>query len=601
MNMKQAAVVALAAMLLVYGRLGLAQQPTSAQAAQLLTVAESTDFSRTGRYAEVERLCKAYASTWPRFVRCVEFGRSPEGRPMLSLVVSRSGALQPDEARARHIPVMLFQGGIHAGEIDGKDAGFIVLKELLEAPGAADPLLHEVLVFVPVFNVDGHERFGRWNRPNQVGPAEMGWRTTAQNLNLNRDYMKAEAPEMQAMLQLLTRWDPILYVDLHVTDGAEFRPELSIQVEPLYTGDAALRAAGQTLSHDLLARVTAQGILTLAFYPEFVHVDDPASGFAHVPATPRFSQAYWSQHNRFAALVETHSWKPYARRVSVTRQTLHVMAERTASEGPHWLELARAADTAATGLGGQDFVLDYRAGEHVTMIDFPGYAYTREPSAVSGSLWTRYDTNTPQIWRVPLKDQPEPSVVVRAPRAGYIVPAAYAKEIGARLTLHGVGYRHIEKALTGVSVRAFRSTDVHYAKESFEGRMGVTLVGAWQNETRDLAPGSLYVPIAQPNVRVVVALLDPLGPDSLSSWGFFNTSLEPKEYMETYVAEAVAREQLDKDPKLAQVFSHRLVDDPTFAADPEARLAFFTRRHPSFDERLRLYPVLGVDQPPVER
>jgi len=205
------------------------------------------------------------------------------------------------------------------------------------------------------------------------------------------------------------------------------------------------------------------------------------------------------------------------------------------------------------------------------------------------------------VWHVPLKDQPEPSVIVRAPRAGYIVPAAYAKKIGARLTLHGIGYRHIEKALTGVSVRAFRSTEVHYAKASFEGRMGVTLVGQWQNERRDLAPGSLYVPIAQPSARVMVALLDPLGPDSFSSWGFFNASLEQKEYMEAYVAEAVAREQLDKDPKLAQEFSQRLADDPAFAADPEARLAFFTQRHPSFDERLRLYAILGVDQPPVER
>jgi hypothetical protein len=419
----QTTVVAMA-LLLVCAEPGFAQKPPSAQTGQLLTVAESTDYAQTGRYSEVQRLCKAYASTWPRFVRCLEFGRSPEGRPMLALIVSRSGTLQPDDARARHVPVMLFQGGIHAGEIDGKDAGFIMLRELLEAPVAPDPLLREVLVFVPVFNVDGHERFGHWNRPNQVGPAEMGWRSTAQNLNLNRDYMKADTPEMQAMLQLLTRWDPILYVDLHVTDGAQFRPDVSIQVEPLYTGDAALRDEGKTLARNLLARLTAQGTLPLAFYPEFVHEDDPASGFAAVPATPRFSHSYWSQHNRFAALVETHSWKPYARRVSVTRQALHAMAELTASEGPRWLELARAADTNAAALGGQDFVLDYRVGEHVTLIDFAGYAYTREPSAVSGVLWTRYDTNTPQIWHVPLKDQPEPSVIVHTPRAGYIVSAA---------------------------------------------------------------------------------------------------------------------------------------------------------------------------------
>ena len=101
-----------------------------------------------------------------------------------------------------------------------------------------------MLLFVPVFNVDGHERFGHWNRPNQRGPDEMGWRTTAQNFNLNRDYVKADAPEMQAMLALVDAWDPLAYVDLHVTDGAKFQHDVSIQVEPVNAGDAALRKAG---------------------------------------------------------------------------------------------------------------------------------------------------------------------------------------------------------------------------------------------------------------------------------------------------------------------------------------------------------------------
>ena len=100
---------------------------------------------------------------------------------------------------------------------------------MLEGTAAQGALAQVTFVFVPVFNVDGHERFGRWNRPNQVGPEEMGWRTTAQNLNLNRDYVKADAPEMQAMLRLLNEWDPILYVDLHVTDGAQVRARRVVQ------------------------------------------------------------------------------------------------------------------------------------------------------------------------------------------------------------------------------------------------------------------------------------------------------------------------------------------------------------------------------------
>ena len=122
-----------------------------------------------------------------------------------------------------------------------------------------------VLVFVPVFNVDGHERFGRWNRPNQVGPEEMGWRATAQNLNLNRDYMKADTPEMHAMLGLLNAWDPVLYVDMHVTDGANFQHDVSNTIEPLYSGDPALHPAAKALVTELECENRRHGIAAAGF------------------------------------------------------------------------------------------------------------------------------------------------------------------------------------------------------------------------------------------------------------------------------------------------------------------------------------------------
>ena len=148
---------------------------------------------------------------------------------MVALIASRTGVLDPNTAKAKKIPVLLIQGGIHAGEIDGKDAGFLALREELKKPAKKSRLQHQILIFIPVFNIDGHERFSAWNRPNQRGPEEMGWRTTAQNLNLNRDYAKVDSPEMHAMLQLVNAWDPIAYVDLHVTDGAKFRHDDSIQ------------------------------------------------------------------------------------------------------------------------------------------------------------------------------------------------------------------------------------------------------------------------------------------------------------------------------------------------------------------------------------
>jgi hypothetical protein len=565
---------------------------TSASDAALETVAEQSKFVRTGRYDEVPRLCEAYARTWPDLVKCVDFGRTPEGRRMVALVASRSGALTPEAARQRGLPVMLMQGGIHAGEIDGKDAGFLALRELLRD---GNTLRNFVLVFVPVFNVDGHERFGRWNRPNQVGPEEMGWRATAQNLNLNRDYMKADTPEMHAMLGLLNAWDPILYVDMHVTDGANFQHDVSNTIDPLYSGDAALHPAAKALVTELNSKIAAMGSHPLDFYPEFVKEDDPDSGFAVAAYPPRFSTAYWGLHNRFALLLETHSWKDYATRVRVTHNIIMTLAGMMSREGAGWRAQAVAADARAQQLGGQTVTLDFDNGPHVRTIDFLGYAYTRRHSDISGAVATYYDATKPTVWHVPLRDTIVPTTTAQAPRGGYIVTAANADWMAAKLALHGIRFEKLAHAAAGAPVETFRATQVTYSKETFEGHTMLTFQGAWAPEKRAIPAGSLFVPIAQPNSRLVVALLEPQGVDSLAAWGFFDSAFERKEDMEPYVEEQVAAEMLAHDPKVAADFKKRLAEDKQFAADPGARLEYFYRLSPSWDERLNLYPVYRVE------
>jgi Zinc carboxypeptidase len=564
-------------------------QTTTSKDTSLHTVAEQSKFVRTGRYDEVVRLCAAYERTWRDAVRCTQFGRTPEGRPMLALVVSRTGALTPEKAREQKLPVMLMQGGIHAGEIDGKDAGFLALRELLNGEAAAGALKSFVLVFVPVFNIDGHERFGRWNRPNQVGPEEMGWRANARNFNLNRDYTKADTPEMQAMLRLLGAWDPTLYVDMHVTDGAEFQHDVSNTLEPFYAGDAQLHPLGGALVKQLNAKIEAQGSMPLAFYPSFVVDDDPASGFAAGPPTPRYSNGYWDLHNRFALLVETHSWKDYATRVRVTHNIIVALTQMMANEGLQWRTAQHEADARAARLGGQDVALDFENGPHIATIDFKGYAYTREPSAISGFLVTRYDNKKPEVWHLPFKDVVVPKTHVVAPTGGYIVSAADAAWLGEKLTLHGVHFERLAKAEAGARLETFRATKVAYSKTPFEGHTTMTFEGQWQPETRDIPAGALFVPIAQPNARVLVALLEPQAPDSFATWGFFNTAFEQKEYLEE-----VARAILAKDPKAAAAFNRKLAEDPEFAASPQARFDFFYRLSPAWDERLNLYPVYRV-------
>ena len=577
--------------------LGLHATDALAASADLSTVSERSGFLKTGRYDEVIVLCDAFAKAYPDAVRCIEFGTTPEGRPMKALVASTSGALTAKQARERNLPVVLIQGGIHAGEIDGKDAGFLALREILEGKAAKGALGKLVWIFVPVFNVDGHERFGAWNRPNQRGPQEMGWRTTAQNYNLNRDYMKADTPEMQAMLALVNEWDPLVAVDLHVTNGAKFEHDVSIQVEPVNAGDDELRKVGTRWRDSVIGDLSRQGALPLPFYPSFVVQDDPSSGFEDGVAPPRFSSGYFWLRNRLSMLVERHSWKEYPVRVRITRNTVVSVLEQVAAHGSDWLRITHEADLRASNLPAEPVPLAFAASKQSRLIDFRGYEYTRTLSEISGASMTRYDETSPQVWRVPLRDDIQPSISVQPPGAGYLVPAAHAAWVGAKLEQHGIAFRVVGPR-SKAAIETFRADTAKAATQSFEGRQPMAVTGGWKPESRDIAAGSLFVPIAQEKSRLVMSMLEPLAPDSLLAWGDFNNAFERKEYMEDYVAEGVAREMLAADPALKARFEQRLRNDAAFAASPQARLEFFARMHSSWDDQYQLYPVMRTNTIP---
>lgn len=565
-------------------------------AAPLTTLSEESGWTKTGRYEEVERLCTAFAKRYPTQVKCERFGTTPLGRPMLMLVASGDGVFTPALAAKKRRPVVLMQGGIHAGEIDGKDAGFWLLREVLEGRAAKGALSKVTWLFVPVFNVDGHERFGVNQRPNQRGPEEMGWRVTASNLNLNRDYAKADAPEMRAMLTLLHAWNPVLYVDLHVTDGAKFQHDVSLTFEPRRLGPESLAAQGRALKDAVFTSLTDRGHLPVDFYPSFVDADDPASGFESGWPPPRFGNAYWALHHRFGVLVETHSWRPYAHRVKTTYDVCEALLNEAATHGAEWLAAASLAD--AVKRGGVEVPMLYAVSGEKRTIEFQGYAYTRAKSDLSDKFWVQYDEATPQVWKVPLRDGVTPKVVLTAPRAGYVVAAPYADDLAPRLTAHGLKFERFKKSQS-LAVERFTGA-IALKSNTYEGRTVGTVTGAWSASSEDFTPGALFVPVDQPGGALVMHLFEPTLPDSFAAWGFFNAHFEQKEYLEDYLTEVFARDEIKRHPALKAEFDAKL-KDPAFAKSPDARLAFFAKRHPSFDARLGVLPVFRVDVSPASK
>ncbi len=549
-----------------------------------MTTAERSQWIRTGHYDEAITLCHDFARAYAG-VTCTDIGTTLQGRPIVALAIDRA----PGK------PTIYVQAGVHAGEIEGKDAGFWFLRDLLDGKVAPGALAAINLVFVPCINPDGHERFGAHNRPNQRGPEEMGFRTNGVRMNINRDFVKADSREIQAVLGVFRKRDPLVLVDLHATDGAKFEQDVAVLVSPAAPRADSLDETAHQLSDALQARLTALHHLPVPFYPSFEVDDDPASGFSVGEAPPRFSQAYGAVRSRIGMLVETHSWRTYKERAQSMYDVLRALLERAATDAPAWETAAHEATRADDALRGHDLPVIWDNGPHVTEIDFRGYAYEKRASDISGGTWIVYDEKTPQVWRVPLHDEVIAKVSAHVPLEGYIVEGGFAALVAPVLDHHGIRYTQIA-GRPKLEVEAFRATKIAF-DPPFEGHTRVKLEGAWAKENRLLDQGAIFVPTRQPLLRLVVNLLDPAAPDSLAQWGVLSAAFEKKEYMEAYVAEEVAREQLARDPSLRAAFDAAVAADADLAASPARRLEWFYRRHPAWDERVDLLPVYRIDQP----
>jgi hypothetical protein len=562
----------------------------------LKTHAERTAYVESGPAAEVDALARAFPRRFRGRVQAQRFGTSGEGRPLWVLSASDDGVLTPEKARRRGRPVVFALAGIHPGEIDGKDAGFQLLRELLQRTALPGILGELTFVFVPIFNVDGHEHASPDHRPNQNGPRTQGWRSNARNLNLNRDWMKADSPEMQAILPLLEAWDPLVFLDLHVTDGAHFQPDVSLLVAPLYEGPPAMQAMARVLQDEIHAELRSGGHLPLDFYPSLVRDDDPASGFSRTVYPPRFSHSYWGLRHRLAVLVETHSWKDYRTRVLTTRDVLAATLASVRTHGSPWRTRVHALDrdTARKPPVGLD--LAFAATEETEQLEFPAYAYDRAPSPATGGTYLRFQLDRPEIWRVPLRSPLAPTTHVDLPRGGWAVPPGWAEVVARTLDLHGVRHRRLARP-GPARVSVFQLTDPPPPAASYEGRQRLEPLGVWSPPHRQKLPrGTLVIPLAQKRAELAAHLLEPTAPDSLLAWGTFNSAFQQQEYVEAYLLEPWAKAELGRNAALRAEFEQRLLD-PAFAADPDARRRFFLIRHPSYDQRIRQAPVLRLIQP----
>lgn len=548
-----------------------------------VTPFETSGLVASPRYDDTVAWLKKLVAAAPE-LRMESLGKSPEGRDIWMVIASKERTFTPEALRKSGKPTVFVQSGIHSGEIDGKDAGMMLLRDMTVRGTKRELLAGASLLFVPIFNVDGHERSSKFSRINQRGPVEQGWRTTSRNLNLNRDYTKLDAPEMRAVVRALDRWNPDLYIDVHVTDGADYQYDVTWG----YSGNWAWSPATSTWLDRVLHPKVDGDLRAMGHIPGPLiwGVDDYDlfKGITGWTPDPRFSNGYGNARQLPTILIENHSLKPYAQRVLGTYVFLESVLRTVAADASGLRDAivedrALRPDTVTV-----EWTLDQK---NIESLEFLGVEFKLVPSAVSGDLLVEW-TGKPVTRTVPYMVGRVPGASIEMPKA-YWVPAAWTDVI-ERLRIHGV---RMETLAAGreVEVEMDRMGEPAFAKEPFEGRFRVTAPATPEMRRERYPAGSVRIPTDQPLGVLAALLLDPRSPDSFFQWGFFDEVLERKEYVEGYVMDPTAETMMARDASLRAEFHKKLAEDEAFRKSPQARRQWFYERTPYFDQRLRLYPV----------
>lgn len=561
----------------------------TAQESYWLTFFEKTNYKETPRYDATIEYCKriAKASPWAHYTT---FGVSPQGRELPLIIIDKNGNFDPQSVRSMNNVVLLVEACIHPGEPDGKDAGLMLLRDIVITKKYKHLLENVTILFIPIFNVDGHERFGPFNRINQNGPKEMGWRTNATNLNLNRDFLKADAPEMQDWLKLYNEWLPEFFIDCHTTDGADYQYVLTYDMEVYDNMDSTLV---QWQKDVYLKDVTER--MYKANYPVFQYVSfrnwfDPRSGLKRGASPPMLSQGYTALQNRPGLLIETHMLKDYKTRVFSTYEMIVFTAELLNKEHITLKKLIKNADlyAASKNFREQKYPVKFETSKNDSiLVDFLGVEYETIKSDLTGGDWFKY-SDKKATFKIPCFNHAIPVVFADLPEV-YIIPPEW-KEVIHRIKLHGIKCLKLSKP-TKIKVKSYKFKNYMWGKTPFEGRFMLETDYEIIEEDREYPAGSVVIDMNQRTARIIPYILEPKADGSFINWGFFNPVFEQKEYGESYVMEKLARKMLAEDDELKKEYEKKKADDKAFANNWLLQLNWFYSKSPYWDDRKDVYPV----------
>ena len=553
-----------------------------AQSRQLAITPFERDSNQTATYAQIISWYQQLARQYPQ-AKLVEVGKTDVGKPLhlFLLAADQKFTSRPDRV------TLLINNGIHPGEPEGIDACMMLARNLLKANKVPKNVL---VAIVPVYNVGGCLNRGV-SRVNQNGPASYGFRGNARNLNLNRDFIKAEAQNTQAFQTMYQSLKPQVFVDNHTSNGADYQHVLTYfatQKDKLHPNVSGFMTQAFQPELDKLLMVSGFPPAPYVNHPG----DTPENGLIGYNDTPRYSTGYAALFNCFGFTLETHMWKAYPARVRASYAFDEAVMQLCAREAQPILANQNRANEAVRRQ--QTVPLSYSLDRtKVDSVLFLGYEASYKTSDVSGLKRLYYDRSKPFTKRVPYLNNFVVDVQIEKPRA-YLISQAWPQVI-RELQRNGVAMQVLPKD-TLMTVSAYYITDYKSPQRPYEGHYLHTGVKI-RTELQPIQfyKGDYLIQTDQTTNRYIVETLEPQGIDSFFAWNFFDSILDQKEYFSGYIFEDTAAELLQKDPALRKKLDEKRASDKAFAENADAQLDFIYRQTPFYERTHNRYPVYRVN------
>ena len=558
----------------------------SAQKPALLKLKYEQNYTPT--YSEVIEMYQLLDKNYENAV-LLEKGLTDSGKPLHLFVINSEPEFNPKKIREQGKSVLLINNGIHPGEPEGIDASLWFSDDILRnQDGMAKLLEKTVIIIIPVYNIGGHLNRSAYNRSGQTTPYETGFRGNAKNLDLNRDFIKADSENARSFYQIFNEWNPDVFLDTHTTNGSDHQYSITLISPSPARFPKVLQNYIQDEFVPALFEGMKKGEYELIPYVDFIY-DDPRKGMSLFQGSPRYSNEFATIFNCIGMVTENQIYKAFPDRVKSCYQFINVLANYT-SENSETIKNKRIQGFRES-MAIKDFPVSYKLDTtNFRMIEFKGYeAVKNQVSPVTGLERFGYDTSKPYTDSVRYFDHWIPVESVKVPEY-YILPQAY-QNVFERFDALGVRYSKLEKD-SFITVTVDYIDDFGTASRPYNGHYYHNKVETHsENQKLQYFKGDIIIPVRQKKIKYILETLEPKAEDSFFRWNFFDNILDQREYFSSYGFEENALKYLEEHPDFKTKFIEKQKNDPEFAKNHRAQLAYIYNNTEWLEKTWKRYPV----------